>query len=168
MELIYQLTQKDFFDSFVAHRNRTRVTKWSVRLMLVFVFLLLGIGIVSLAASPSVSSFKRVAPLFLIVAMWILLIWVAPWRAARNQFSKQPSAKGPVTLVVDNAGVRWRWDGGSADLEWRNFVRLVESEKVFLIYSSPFYFNIVPKRTLAPAQVSELREILQQNLSVNR
>jgi hypothetical protein len=49
MEITYELTQRDFRDSIIAHRNPSKSSKWSYR-VLAFIFLLgLGINLVGIA-----------------------------------------------------------------------------------------------------------------------
>jgi hypothetical protein len=165
MEVTYELTQRDFFDSLIAHRNRNAFAKWGLRLLLSIVFLFAGLGLISLAVVPNkAQAFSGFAPPFALAAMWAAVIWAAPWWAARKQFSKQPSAHGPKTVLVDAVGVHWRWDGGSADVEWKNFIRLLESKNQFLLYTSPVCFNIVPKRSQKSEELSEFRALVAQNI----
>jgi len=69
--------------------------------------------------------------------------------------------------VLDSSGAHRRWNGGSADVEWRNYIRSVEGKNQILFYTSPACFNILPKRALAVEQLSELRELLKQNIQVS-
>jgi hypothetical protein len=78
MELTYDLTQKDFYDSFLAHRQRSVVSKWSFRLMLGCVFLLPAIGLVTLATDHQVP-LGTIVPLFVLATFWAILIWGTPW-----------------------------------------------------------------------------------------
>jgi len=122
MEATYQLTQKDFFESLIAHRNRSALRKWSFRLMVILIFVVSGAGLTEVAMSPTRQSLSTIAPLFVLVALWAAVIWLSPWQAARKQFLQQPGAQGPRTLVLDPVGVHWRWNGGSADVEWKNYL----------------------------------------------
>jgi YcxB-like protein len=91
-------------------------------------------------------------------------MWGSPWWAARNQFLKQPAAQGPRKVLLDLSGVHWRWNGGSADIEWKNFVRFQETKSQFLLYSSPACFNIIPKRAFTPDQIGSFRRLVAENL----
>ncbi len=53
-------------------------------------------------------------------------------------------------------------------MEWRNFFRWYEGKTQFLIYGSPMAFNVIPKRTLTPEQVFELRNLLTQHIGATR
>ena len=62
----------------------------------------------------------------------------------------------------------WRWDDGSSDILWKNYIRWTEGDKQILLYSSPACFSMLPKRALNPAQLTELREILKQKIQQAR
>ncbi len=165
MQITYELTQKDFFHCFVAHRNRSFFAKWSFRIVISIVFALAGAGLFLLVLQPSFQVLSNLAPLLGLAALWAVLMWASPWWMARTQFLKQPAAHGPRTLLLDSAGVHWRWDGGSADIEWKNLIRFLESKNHFLLYSSPVCFDIVPKSALAPEQLADFRSLLAQHIS---
>jgi hypothetical protein len=168
MEVTYELNQRDFFDALIAHRNRSVFKKWSFRLAVSIVSFLVGVGLLQLALNPKTETLSTFGPLFVFAVMWVALLWASPWLSARKQFSKQPGAQGPRTLLLDGSGVHWRWNGGSADVEWKNFIRFVECKTEFLLYTSPACFNMVPKRVLTPDQISELRDLFAQNVPSNR
>ena len=165
MELTYDLTQKDFYDSFLAHRQRSVVSKWSFRLLFVFIFLFPAIGLLTLATNHQ-TTFVSVIPLFALAAFWAIFIWGAPWWSARTQFLQQPAAQGSRTMTLDGSSIHWRWKGGQADVEWTNFIRFLESKNLFLLYTSPACFNIVPKRAFAPGETESFRGFLQEKLGV--
>lgn len=168
MEVTYELTPRDFFDSLIAHRNRSALVKWSFRVIVSVVCLLAVLGLLQLALRPTAQTLSTFGPIFALALMWVALLWASPWWSSRKQFSKQPGAQGPRTMVLDAAGVHWRWNGGSADVEWKNYIRFLECKNEFLLYSSPAVFNVVPKRALTPEQTSELRDLFAQNISSKR
>jgi YcxB-like protein len=168
MEVTYELTQRDFLDSFIAHRNRSKFRKWSFRILVSAILVVVGVGLIAVAVQPNRQALASFGPLVVLGVMWVALMWVTPWWAARRQFSKQPSAQGPRTVLLDAEGIHWRWSGGSADAAWQNYVRFLEARDQILFYSSPACFNIVPKRALTPGQLSELRALLARNLPHSR
>src|SRR5206468_9305517 len=107
----YQLSQRDFLDLHIAHRNRSVLAKWSFRLILSIAFIFLGLGLVSVAVRPNSQNLSGLVPMFAIPIMWAVLMWGSPWWAARNQFSKQSVAHGPRTMRLDSTGVHWRDEG---------------------------------------------------------
>src|SRR5215471_12287310 len=163
MELTYALSQKDFYNSFLAHRQRSVVSKWTFRLVFVFIFLLPAIGLLTLATDRQ-TTFVSVVPLFALAAFWSVFFWGTPWWSARMQFQQQPAVQGSRTMVLDGSGVHWRWNGGEANVEWTNFIRFLESKTLFLLYTSPACFNIVPKRAFAPGETESFRGLLEEKL----
>jgi hypothetical protein len=107
---------------------------------------------------------SALTPLFLLLLFWILYLQISVRWFAKTQFTKQPAVQGPRTMTLDDRGVHWRWDGGSTDIDWRNLIRYVESEGEILLYSSPFCFNIIPKRALSPEELRSLRVVLEQKI----
>ena len=69
-------------------------------------------------------------------------------------------------MRLDGSGIHWRWKGGQADVEWTNFIRFLESNTLFLLYTSPACFNIVPKRAFTPGETESFRGLLQEKLGV--
>ena len=70
-------------------------------------------------------------------------------------------------MLLDASGIHWQWNGGSADIEWKNFVRFQETRNQFLLYSSPAIFNVVPKRALTPDEMSAFRQLVTERLSLD-
>ena len=80
----------------------------------------------------------------------------SPWWLARTEIVKQPSAQGQRTASFDSNGVNWPWNGGSSCVEWKTYVRWMETKNQILLCSSPVQCAVVPKRALSPEQISEL------------
>ncbi len=164
MQIAYELTQKDFTQSYVAHRNRSLFKKWSRRLFVWSAGVLMAFILFGFLVKPSAQMARDLAPLFGLVLMWVGVLWLFPWWMMRRQFLQQPGAHGPRTVLLDATGAHWRWNGGTSDVEWRNYIKSVEGKNQFLFYTSPACFNILPKRALATEQLTEIRELLKQNI----
>jgi hypothetical protein len=165
MQIDYELRQDDFIDSFAAHRSRNIFSKWLVRLLMsfaIFVALILAFGLI---VKPNSQDTKNLMPFFGLILLWVGVLWGLPKWNARKQFLKQPGAQGRRSALIDDAGIHWRWNGGSSDIAWKNYVRSLEGKKQFLVYTSPACFNIIPKRALTPEKLIELRDLLKQNIS---
>jgi hypothetical protein len=111
---------------------------------------------------PSAETARNLAPLLILIVMWIAVLWLLPWWTMRRQFLQQPGAHGPRTLRLDSTGGHWQWSGGSSDVDWKNYIRSAEGKNQILFYTSPACFNIIPKSALAEEQLAELRELLKQ------
>ena len=161
MQITYALSQRDFFESMIAIRNRKKWAKWVFRLSLPF----LGLSIVfALFTSPRPHLVSNLAPLLFLFLLWTFLLWGSPWWSARTQFVKQPSAQGERTASFDSDGVNWQWNGGASAVQWKTFTRWMETKNLILLCFSPIQCGIVPKRALNAEQVSELRALLIQKI----
>jgi hypothetical protein len=164
MQIDYELTQRDFVESFTAHRHRNRISKWLTRLFMSLFLLFAAFIALGLIIKPNAQDAKNLAPFFGLICLWIGVLWVLPRWNARRQFLKQPGAQGPRSVLLDATGVHWRWNGGSGDIVWKNYVRALEGKNQFLLYTSPACFNIIPKRALTQEGLLELQGLLKQNV----
>jgi YcxB-like protein len=168
MQVGFQLTQQDFLQALQTHRNRVSFRKWT---FLFVAFLLLGVSalnLVSLVVDRSTQNLRNFFPFFLLLSLWGALLWLGPRWGARTQFRKQPSAQGMRQVSIDEIGIHSRWDGGSADVEWKNYIRFTESRDLFLVYSSPACFGMLPKRAFSAEQLDAFRSLLSDKIRSKR
>jgi hypothetical protein len=164
MQITYELRQEDFLEAVAAHRNSKALAKWARRVFITIVGIFTAIILLNLLRLRSVEALKTTLPFLVLVVAWIVILWVLPRLAVRKQFLGQPAAQGLRTVTLDERGIRWSWNGGSTDVEWKNFVRSVEGEKQILLYTSPVCFNVLPKRVLTAEALGGVRELLEQNI----
>ena len=103
-------------------------------------------------------------PIFLLGAMWLILLWVTPYFWARSHLRGSPSAKGPVTLIVSETGLHMRTQHVDSSMEWSTFVKWVEEKQVVALLTSPKSFVTIPKRAFEPNQLAEFRELLRRKV----
>ena len=164
MEITFELKQNDFLQSYVAHRKRNAMSKWSFLLLASFVFMLAILAILPLLTRTTHPTFFNIAQAATLVGFWVLMVWGFPWWFARQQFQKQPKAHGTREMVADADGLHLAWNGGSANMSWTNQVRYLESKDQFPLYTSPTCFNIIPKRAMTPEQLSNFRTLLREHI----
>jgi hypothetical protein len=166
MQISYELTQNDFTESYSVHRNRKTWLKWARKIFIRIAVLFAAVILFGFLIKPSVQQAKGLAPLFVLIAMWIGVLWLLPRWMMRRQFLGQPGAHGPRSLTLDATGAHWRWNGGSSDVDWKNYIRWTEGKNQILFYTSPACFNILPKRAIAAEQLNAIRSMLTQNIEV--
>lgn len=164
MQISYELTETDFTEAYTAHRKGKALTRWTRRILISVVALMGAIVLLKAVMRPSAETARGLVLVLVLIVMWVALLWLLPWWTMRRQFLHQPGAHGPRTLTLDNFGAHWKWNGGSSDVEWKNYIRSVEGKNQILFYTSPACFNILPKRALAAEQLGELRSLLIQNI----
>jgi len=168
MQITYELTKQDFTEAYSAHRDRNPLSKWSRTLFIWIAGLFSGVVFLGFLFKPSTQVAKNLMPFFGLVIMWIAILWLLPRWTIGRQFVKQPGAHGTRALLLDASGALWRWNGGSSDVEWKNYIRSVEGKNQILFYTSPACFNILPKRAIATEQLAEIRNLLQQNIQTHK
>ena len=164
MQLTYTLTQRDFFEAIIAIRNRKKWAKWIFRAIPPLVLISVVFLVVGSSHSQRSHLISNLLPMVALFLFWSYLLWGSPWFYARAQFLKQPSAQGPRTAAFDDNEVKWQWDGGSSVVQWKTYIRWIESNNQILLCSSPIQCGIVPKRAMNEEQLSELRRLLAQNI----
>jgi hypothetical protein len=163
METTYNLIQRDYYESCVAHRNRSTFSKWLNRFFVGFFVVWIVLITLTVIISSTVKLLS-VLPALLIPAVLITAsTWGLPWLTAINQFKKAPGAQGQKTVSWDSNGIHWKWDGGSSEMEWKNFIRIIEAKNLVLLYQSPNCFNVLPKRALTNEQMADFQATVTQS-----
>ena len=143
MQITYELRVEDFTQAYTAHR-KSKIWWMVTKVFLWIAAFFLAVVLLGFSLRPNWQMAKALIPVFLLVPMWIAVLWLLPWWSSRRQFLQQPGAHGPRTLMLDDAGAHWKWNGGSSDIEWKNFIRSVEGKNQILFFTSPATFNILP------------------------
>ena len=164
MQLTYTLTQRDFFEAVIAIRNRKKWAKWIFRAIPPFFLFLVVVLVFQSPHSQRSQLISNLIPILALLLLWSFFLWGSPWLYARTQFLKQPSVHGPRTACFDDNEVKWQWDGGSSVVQWKTYIRWMESKNEILLCSSPVQCGIVPKRAMNAEQLSELRRLLTQTV----
>jgi hypothetical protein len=164
MQIGYQLSEKDFVEAYAAHCSKNPSLKWNRAISYGCLVLVLGAFIFYAIARNPPFNLTSYLPLLALAVMWFVIIrYYARW-TVRKQFRNQPGAHGSRTVTFDTDGAHWRWDGGSSDIAWKNYTRWSEGKNQILFYTSPACFNILPTQGLSSEQVTEIRELLKQNI----
>ncbi len=161
IQITCALSQRDFFESMIATRNCNRWAKWGYRVAFVVLACLSVFSVLKFSRSQGVSS---LIPLLSLLALWAFLLWASPWLSARTRFLKQPSVQRQRTVSFGDKAVDWQWDGGSIVVEWKTYIRWIESKNQIVLCSPLIQSGIVPKRALNAEQLSELRTLLTQKV----
>jgi len=163
MEITHQLNEKDFVEAYRTHCSRGPSRKWRTAIWVLFLVIFIP-AIIFHAIATNTSAVSAYLPLAILAIAWFVVIRWFQLFNMRKQFRNQPGVQGPRTMTFDSDGTHLRWDGGSADVAWKNYIRWVEGKNQILFYTSPACFNILPTQGLDAEQIAELRKMLSQNI----
>jgi hypothetical protein len=164
MEIPHQLSEQDFVEAFRVHYKRSILMKWIARICFAFAVLMAAAVFGGAIYDPRQRTVANLLPISLVLVLWFFVLRIYPRWNSRRQFRKQPGVQSPRVVTFDATGAHWRWDGGSSDVAWKNYIRWEEGQGQILLYLSPASFEILPTRGLHAAQMAELREMLKQNI----
>jgi YcxB-like protein len=149
MTIEFQFTLDDYRKAFRAHfrKGASLFTRWFMKLAIAFGAVFLFVGIFLFATG------QRAVNLWLtpslLGALWIWIGMGGTYRhSAKSQFAKNPMLREPRRIEFSDEGVKTDAGVASSNLSWKAYLRYVESDDNFLLYTSPACFVIVPKRAL--------------------
>jgi hypothetical protein len=111
------------------------------------------------------------APYLLIFVSGLLLVIFAGRWKQRKAHEKAWHAKDKKVLndvTFSRRELTWQANGKSITTDWSEYIRFAENTKVFVLFTAPRVGTIVPKRIMSAEQISQLREILSQNITPKR
>jgi len=82
----------------------------------------------------------------------------------RRRFRKIKALQLPVQINLDDEGIAYASANGQSKISWRAIEAWSESDRVFLIYTQPNLFYVVPKRVLVADPIAELRMLLKERI----
>lgn len=164
MEITYQLTIDDFHRTLKAQREQNWITRWVFRFGIAFVVFVMLLGLAALTVAPSRVPTQSLTPIFALGVLWLALLWVTPYLWARSQLRGSPSARSAITMSISEDGVHMRSQYVDSRFAWPTFVRCVEEERVFALFTSPKTAIPIPKRAFTKDQLEELRELVRRKI----
>lgn len=168
MQIEYEISEQDFTDGLhLALRNLPNRTGRLLFRILPFWGLLIFFGIAWPVFQKGFTwKFETLLPFsFALVAL------LSPWlvkRAYKKAYRKNDAYRGRRTVSFDDAGMSITGAAFSSQLRWAMFTRFAEDDRAFVVYQSQNVSQFIPKRELAPEQITELREIFTRNIPGKR
>ena len=155
MEVTYTLENNDYlqFNRFVINR----VPALKRQALLRFFFLPVLIAVELYMAHTSWLPFLAI--ICAVTAAWIGYLWWAQNRAVITQVQARVGAIGLHTVSLQPDGLYNQTSVQDTRVKWQNISEVAENSQMILLFLSPRYGFIVPKRAFAdPAQASAFLE----------
>lgn len=166
MQVTYQATADDYRHALLAYRNRNFFSRWSI-LFVVFFFSIWAALQAYLMHATDQSWLNWSLP-WTLVSIGLLLFaqWGSPYFNARRQFRNTPSAQGLITLKVQDEGLHFHSPNTDASVSWEHYIKWIENGSIFVLFSSPLIFVIIPKRAFDADQLPRFKDILRKKIPV--
>ncbi len=131
------------------------------------VVLLAFIGIVLIAwivlPSSSPPPFWALVLLVIFCVYWLMIDRMKAWDSSRG-FKKRPDANLEIEWQFSREKIKSRTELGEATVDWKSFLRVVESREGFLFYPLENFFHWVPFSAFESADcVEKVREFVREN-----
>ena len=158
-EIRFQCTADDYVEAQRAHARR--LLKYQL-------YLFAAISCTSFSAYEVVfSRVDRVVFAPLVAAVCLLMPRLSfPWRI-RQEFRKHPHLGLDAIVVAGEEGLQGRSDIGEGISKWAAFTKFRETQNLFMLYTGPRLFRMIPKRAFSRPQLHEFRELLRSKMPAN-
>jgi YcxB-like protein len=166
MQIEYEISEQDFLDAQkLAMKNHpSRSSRFFFRILPFWgVFLCIAIVWPALKQWHSWNQLP-----ILLLGLVLLSMPLLMKLAQRRAYRRAASIHGRLTMAVGESGLSFSGSTFSSHLEWNFFPRFVEDDKVFVLWQGNRTFNVIPKRQLAPEQISELRAAFTRNIGAKK
>ncbi|MBO9560158.1 MAG: YcxB family protein [Caulobacter sp.] len=81
-------------------------------------------------------------------------------RRAKRFVTQQKSIQGDILIAWDGEGLTFKAAKGQSTTAWGDYFKWLENDVVLVAFQSENMLNILPKRSLSPDQVTEIRDYL--------
>lgn len=94
-----------------------------------------------------------------IIGILVLVLVVAP-KLGRRQFREQKNLAEELEFSLDGKVYAVMGATSRSALPWSDYLKWTENEELMLLHVSSYYYQILPKRALAPEDVAAIRVYL--------
>lgn len=108
------------------------------------------------------------AVLILVAAWFVIIDPVILYFRARGQVKRNKAYQQPLNYAADVMGITISQGEQQLTVEWKQFVKIVETKQQFLVYSNPMYAFIFPKSGLGDGCADELRKLILESTKNTR
>ncbi|NND83145.1 MAG: YcxB family protein [Gammaproteobacteria bacterium] len=134
----YQISESDYVNAMRLHG---RVTNLAKQLLLLLLLILLALILWGGPMSSALSMGVLIgSALVVLIGRYILNPWMA-----RRQYRTYPTIQEPVTISLEDEGVRLSSAEKGGVMHWRKIRKWQQNNDYVLLYTKPRAYHIVPK-----------------------
>jgi len=152
MNITYQLTLNEYQEAVNFHYKNTKRP--------LFVSLFLGVATFMILVGTDFSNTREVINNILVVffalSFYLLFTRMITAYQAKKIYNKSPILSKEVTLHISGKGIKQDKNNNEKTLAWEYFTKWIENEKYYIMYTSRYQFNVIPKRAMDQKQIEAL------------
>jgi len=99
----------------------------------------------------------------------IVLVLISPWGMRVLTFvlwKSHRSLHKMITYEINDRSMVATTETSRFEMKWETFTQFIESKKLFVLYTRPYLFYMLPKRAFeGEAELAEFRELAQSKVS---
>lgn len=166
MRIEYQISEQDFINAQrLAIRNSPlQVFRWTRLVFPVFGLMLL-LFVMRTAQRQGLS--VSMTPAF-VICLFFLSMPLLNRLTQKKMYARNTAMHGPLSAELDERGISFQGLTFSSQFDWSNFSRFFEDDNSFVLYRTTQLFNLIPKRGLAPDEISVLHGYFQRKIGASK
>jgi hypothetical protein len=166
MKITYRVSEADYLDAhdlFVAHEPWFR--RASRRLLPWLGALIILLPLVSLIKAPHNS--PGLAVITLLFGLYMIYCGFALRLYFRKLYRRDRRLQFDSTAEFGEDGIHVITPDSDSQMKWSLFIRILESDRIFMLFHAQWIFSIVPKSAFAPGEVDAFRELARRKIAVH-
>lgn len=152
MNITYQLTLNEYQEAVNFHYKTGKRP--------IFIAIFLGMATFMMLVGTDFSNTREVINnilmTFFVLSFYLLFTRMITAYQAKKTYNKSPILSKEVTLRVSGKGITHDKKNNNKIITWDMFLKWKKNEKYYLIYTSSYQFNVIPKRVLTEKEQEEL------------
>ncbi len=160
MNITYQLTLNEYQEAVNFHYKNTKRP--------LFVSIFLGFATFMILVGTDFANTREVINNILLVffalSFYLLFTRMITAYQAKKIYNKSSILSKEVTLHISGKGIKEDKNNNDRTVEWKYFSKWIENEKYYIIYTSRYQFNVIPKRVMDEKKKEELTEYFSKYL----
>jgi YcxB-like protein len=165
MKITYRVSEADYMDAhdlFAAHepgfrRASRRALPWLGAVMIL-------LPLVSLIRTPRNDT--GLALITLLFGCYMLYCGFALRLYFRKLYRNERRFQHDSTAEISDDGIHVVTPDSDSRMKWSSFVRILESDRIFMLFSSQWMFNVFPKSAFGPGEMDAFRQLAHRNIAV--
>lgn len=162
MNISYKLTLNEYQEAVNFHYKNTKRP--------LFISLFVGFATFMMLVGTDFNNTREVINnilmVFFALSFYILFTRMVTAYQAKKVYNNSPLLSKEITLQISGKGVKQDKNNNEKTLAWKYFSKWIENEKYFIIYTSRYQFNIIPKRVMDDRKRNELTTYLTKYLNI--